>query len=48
MIQRKQNASSRSVALKYQFIDMEEKGMIKIEFTSVTQANDGLEKMVNN
>ena len=30
--------------IKYQFIDMKEKGMSKGEFTSVAQANGGLEK----
>ena len=29
--------------IKYQFIDMKEKGMSKGEFTSVAQANGGLE-----
>ncbi len=33
--------------IKYQFIDMKEKGMSKGEFTSVAQANSGLENMVN-
>ena len=33
--------------IKYQFIDMNEKGMSKGEFTSVAQANGGLENMVN-
>ena len=33
--------------IKYQFIDMKEKGMSKGEFTSVAQANDGLENMIN-
>ena len=33
--------------IKYQFIDMKEKGMSKGEFTSVAQANGGLENMVN-
>ena len=33
--------------IKYQFIDMKEKGMSKGEFTSVTQANGGLENMIN-
>ena len=32
--------------IKYQFIDMKEKGMSKGEFTSVAQANGGLENMV--
>ena len=34
-------------AIKYQFIDMKEKGMSNGEFTSVAQANGGLEHMVN-
>lgn len=33
--------------IKYQFIDMKEKGMSKGEFTSVAQANGGIEAMVN-
>ena len=33
--------------IKYQFIDMREKGMSKGEFTSVAQANGGLENMIN-
>ena len=33
--------------IKYQFIDMKEKGMSKGEFTSVAQANGGLETMIN-
>ena len=33
--------------IKYQFIDMKEKGMSKGEFTSVAQANDGLDNMIN-
>ena len=32
--------------IKYQFIDMKEKGMSKGEFNSVAQANGGLENMV--
>ena len=34
-------------SIKYQFIDMKEKGMSKGEFTSVAQANGGLENMIN-
>ena len=33
--------------IKYQFIDMKEKGMSKGEFTSVAQANGGLGAMLN-
>ena len=33
--------------IKYQFIDMKEKGMSKGEFTFVAQANGGLENMIN-
>lgn len=33
--------------IKYQFIDMREKGMSKVEFTSVAQANGGTMNMVN-
>ena len=33
--------------IKYQFTDMKEKGMSKGEFTSVAQANGGLENMIN-
>jgi len=33
--------------IKYQFIDMKEKGMSKGEFTSVAQANGGIDAMLN-
>ena len=33
--------------IKYQFIDMKEKGMSKGEFNSVAQANGGLDNMIN-
>ena len=33
--------------INYQFIDMKEKGMSKGEFTSVAQANGGIENMIN-
>ena len=33
--------------IKYQFIDMKEKGMSKGEFNSVAQENGGLENMIN-
>ena len=33
--------------IKYQFIDMKEKEMSKGEFTSVAQANGGIENMIN-
>ena len=33
--------------IKFLFIDMKEKGMSKGEFTSVAQANGGLENMIN-
>ncbi len=33
--------------IKYQFIDMKEKGMSKGEFTSVAQANGGVEGMLD-
>ncbi len=33
--------------IKYQFIDMKEKGMSKGELTSVAQANGGIENLVN-
>ena len=33
--------------IKYQFVDMKEKGMRKGEFNSVAQANGGLENMIN-
>ena len=32
--------------IKYQFIDMKEKGMSKGEFNSVAQANGGLDQMI--
>ena len=33
--------------IKYQFVDMKEKGLSKGEFNSVAQVNGGLEKLVN-
>lgn len=33
--------------IRYQFIDMKEKGMSKGEFNSVAQVNGGLENMIN-
>lgn len=33
--------------IKYQFIDMKEKGMSKGEFTSVAQSNGGIKNMLN-
>ena len=33
--------------IKYQFIDMKEKGMSKGKFNSVAQVNGGLENMIN-
>lgn len=33
--------------IKYQFIDIKEKGMSKGEFTSVAQANSGIDKMLD-
>ena len=33
--------------IKYQFIDMKEKGMSKGEFISVAQVNGGMENMIN-
>ena len=33
--------------IKYQFIDIKEKGMSKGEFNSVAQVNGGLENMIN-
>lgn len=33
--------------IKYQFIDMKEKGMSKGEFTAAAQANGGLVNMIN-
>ncbi len=33
--------------IKYQFIDMKEKGMSKGEFTSVAQANSGVDGMLD-
>ncbi len=37
----------RERGIKYQFIDMKEKGMSKGEFTSVAQANGGIENMLD-
>ena len=33
--------------IKYQFVDMKEKGMSKGEFTSVTEKNGGVDNMLN-
>lgn len=33
--------------IKYQFIDIKEKGMSKGEFTSVAQVNGGMDAMIN-
>ena len=33
--------------IKYQFIDMKDKGMSKGEFTAVSNANGGLENLIN-
>lgn len=33
--------------IKYQFIDMKEKGMSKGEFSSVAQVNGGMDAMIN-
>lgn len=33
--------------IRYQFIDMKEKGMSKGEFTAVAQANGGIDNMIN-
>lgn len=34
--------------VKYQFIDMKEKGMSKGEFNAVAQVNGGVDNMINN
>ena len=39
--------AERRRGIKYQFIDMKEKGMSKGEFNSVAQVNGGLENMIN-
>ena len=33
--------------IKYQFVDMKEKGMSKGEFSSVAQTNGGVDEMIN-
>ena len=33
--------------IKYQFVDMKEKGMSKGEFSSVAQANGGIDEMIH-
>ena len=33
--------------IKYQFVDMKEKGLSKGEFNSVAQVNGGIENMIN-
>lgn len=47
MIQRRLNVFFKERGIKYHFIDMKEKGMSKGEFTSVAQANGGIENMIN-
>lgn len=44
---RKAESFFKERGIKYQFVDMKEKGMSKGEFTSVAQANGGLENMIN-
>ena len=44
---RKAERFFKESGIKYQFIDMKEKGMSKGEFTSVAQVNGGLENMIN-
>ena len=34
-------------SIKYQFVDMKEKGMSKGEFLSVAQVNGGMDQMIN-
>ena len=46
-IQRKPSVFSKKRGIKYQVVDMKEKGMSKGEFNSVAQANGGLENMIN-
>jgi arsenate reductase len=46
-IQRKAERFFKERGIKYQFVDMKEKGMSKGEFNSVAQANGGLENMIN-
>ncbi|SEW45358.1 Arsenate reductase, glutaredoxin family [Enterocloster clostridioformis] len=42
-----QNSFFNERGIKYQFIDIKEKGMSKGEFTSVAQANGGIANMIN-
>lgn len=44
---KKRNDFSKERGIKYQFIDMKEKGMSKGEFNSVAQVNGGIENMIN-
>lgn len=47
MTPRKQSVFFKERGIKFQFIDMKEKGMSKGEFNSVAQVNGGLENMIN-
>ena len=47
MTARKQNAISKERGIKYQFIDMKEKGLSKGEFQSVCQAIGGYDKLID-
>ena len=47
MIPKKAERFFKERGIKYQFIDMKEKGMSKGEFNSVAQVNGGLENMIN-
>ena len=47
MIQKRAERFFKERGIKYQFIDMKEKGMSKGEFNSVAQVNGGLENMIN-
>ena len=47
MRQKKAERFFKERGIKYQFVDMKEKGMSKGEFMSVAQVNGGIENMIN-
>ena len=47
MIQRKQNAFFKERGIKYQFIDMKEKGMSKASLTPLPRQTEAWKNMIN-
>lgn len=47
MKRKRQNAILKNCGIRYQFIDMKEKGLSKGEFLSVLQAVGGYEKLID-